>query len=126
MKIAVTTRENQIDEHFGHCEAFTIFTVDENNKITASELIASPAGCGCRSNIIPELQEKGVNIILTGNIGQGAVNMLLDSGIEVCRGCCGNVRDAAEAFLNGSLIDAKGVCQGHGNEGGCGGHHHGQ
>ena len=33
MKIAVPTRNNVVDDHFGHCEAYTIFTVDTNNKI---------------------------------------------------------------------------------------------
>jgi len=33
MKIAVpTTQNNLVDAHFGHCEFYTIFTID-NNKI---------------------------------------------------------------------------------------------
>ena len=127
MKIAVTTKGNQLDGHFGHCEAFTIFTVDEHNKITHKELIASPAGCGCKSNIISTLCEKEVNIILTGSIGQGAINMLQANDIEVCRGCEGDAIQVVEAFLAGYLIDAKGVCQGHEHghehEGSCGHHH---
>lgn len=125
MKIAVTTRDNQVDDHFGHCEAFTIFTVDENNKITDSELLPSPSGCGCKSNIIPILCQKGVSLILTGNIGQGAINMLSANGIEVCRGCHGDVREVTEAFLQGYLIDSQGVCQSHqhGHEGNCGHDH---
>jgi len=27
MKIALPSRQNQVDEHFGHCEYFTVFTV---------------------------------------------------------------------------------------------------
>jgi RNA recognition motif-containing protein len=29
MKIALPSNQNQIDEHFGHCEYFTVFTVDD-------------------------------------------------------------------------------------------------
>ena len=46
MKIALPSRMNQIDEHFGHCEHFTVFTIDSGKQITAEEKIASPAGCG--------------------------------------------------------------------------------
>jgi predicted Fe-Mo cluster-binding NifX family protein len=35
MKIALPSRMNQIDEHFGHCEHFTVFTIDGQKKITA-------------------------------------------------------------------------------------------
>lgn len=44
MKIALPSRQNQIDEHFGHCDHFTVFTINEQNKIAAEEKIASPAG----------------------------------------------------------------------------------
>lgn len=117
MKIAVPTRGTEIDEHFGHCEAFTIFTVDENNKIESSELMPSPSGCGCKSGIAGILQEKGVNILLAGNMGQGAVNVLSMHGIEVCRGCNGDARKALEGFLNGYIIDSEGVCQHHHEDG---------
>ena len=46
MKIALPSYQNQIDEHFGHCEHFTVFTIDGQKKITEEEKIASPAGCG--------------------------------------------------------------------------------
>ena len=49
MKIALPSRMNQIDEHFGHCEHFTVFTIDSGKQITAEEKSASPAGCGCKS-----------------------------------------------------------------------------
>ena len=32
-KIALPTRNGLIDDHFGHCEFYTIFTVDEENRI---------------------------------------------------------------------------------------------
>lgn len=41
MKIAVPTRNNMVDEHFGHCDHYTVFTI-ENNDIAKSEVIESP------------------------------------------------------------------------------------
>ena len=32
MKIALPSRQNQVDEHFGHCEYFTVYTVNESMK----------------------------------------------------------------------------------------------
>ena len=118
MKIALPTRQSIIDSHFGHCEYYTIFTVDNNTKeIVNEETLASPAGCGCKSNIATTLSEIGVEIMLAGNMGQGAVNVLNNSGIEVLRGCSGDVKTVALNWLEGSLTDSGDSCQEH--EHGC-------
>ena len=118
MKIALPTRQNIIDSHFGHCEYYTIFTVDNNTKkIVNEETLASPAGCGCKSNIATTLSEIGVEIMLAGNMGQGAVNVLKNSGIEVLRGCSGDVKTVALNWLNGSVSDSGELCDEH--EHGC-------
>lgn len=44
MKIAIPTRNNVVDDHFGHCEYYTIFTIDENKNIIAKERHESPEG----------------------------------------------------------------------------------
>jgi predicted Fe-Mo cluster-binding NifX family protein len=116
MKIAVPSRQNQVDEHFGHCEYFTVFTVDDKNTITSQEIISSPAGCGCRSNIAVTLKEIGVNWMLAGNMGQGAVNVLNSVGINVLRGCSGDVRQVALTWLAGGLEDSGMACELHGHE----------
>jgi predicted Fe-Mo cluster-binding NifX family protein len=113
MKIALPSRQNQVDEHFGHCEYFTVFTIDDQNTITSQEIISSPAGCGCRSNIAVTLKEIGVNWMLSGNMGQGAVNVLNGVGISVLRGCSGDVRQITEAWLAGELKDSGVACELH-------------
>lgn len=116
MKIALPSYQNQIDEHFGHCEYFTVYTVDGQNKIVAEEIIGSPAGCGCKSNIVQTLAEKGVKLMLAGNMGQGAVNVLNSHGIDVLRGCSGNVKTVTESWLAGNLVDSGISCAQHGHE----------
>ena len=113
MKIALPSRAGQIDEHFGHCEVFTIFSVDENNKIVSEEKLEPPAGCGCKTNIIPVLSEMDVKVMLAGNMGDGAVNKLAESGIEVIRGCSGNTRQAVESWLAGKIDDSGAGCASH-------------
>ncbi len=118
MKIALPSRQNLIDNHFGHCEYYTIFTIDDNNKkIIKQETLPSPEGCGCKSNIAQTLSEIGVKIMLTGNMGDGAVNVLNNAGIEVLRGCSGNVMEVAQKWLAGSIVDSGDSC--HEHEHGC-------
>lgn len=117
MKIALPSRQNMIDDHFGHCEYFTVFTISSTNEIVSQEVIASPAGCGCKSNIAQILSEIGVKVMLAGNMGEGAVRVLNNSGIEVLRGCSGDVKEVASSWLSGSLVDSGDSC--HEHEHGC-------
>ena len=117
MKIAIPTRGNIVDNHFGHCEAYTVFTIDENKIITSSEILPSPQGCGCKSNIASVLQQKGVSIMLAGNMGNGALNVLTSHGIEVYRGCSGDVLKVAEGFLEGQIDDSGEGCHHHEQQG---------
>lgn len=117
MKIALPTQKNMIDSHFGHCEYFTVFTVDETKKeILSQETIASPEGCGCKSNIASVLADMGVTLMLAGNMGDGAVNVLHNSGIEVLRGCSGDVKEVALSWLGGTLNDSGESCHAHDHE----------
>uniref|UniRef100_UPI0026124D7D NifB/NifX family molybdenum-iron cluster-binding protein n=1 Tax=Clostridium sp. TaxID=1506 RepID=UPI0026124D7D len=114
MKIALPSRQNQIDNHFGHCEYFTVFTIDDNTKeILSSENIPSPAGCGCKSNIAQTLSELGVKLMIAGNMGEGAVRVLNNSGIEVLRGCSGDIKSVLLKWLDGSLVDSGDSCHEH-------------
>ncbi|MDI3525880.1 MAG: hypothetical protein PWR03_63 [Tenuifilum sp.] len=116
MKIAVPTRENLVDEHFGHCEFYTIYTV-ENGSIVKKETLGSPQGCGCKSNIASDFQNMGVSLMLAGGIGAGAINVLAAHGVEVVRGCSGNVDKVVNDYLSGNLTDSGETCNHHG-------HHH--
>jgi predicted Fe-Mo cluster-binding NifX family protein len=111
MKIAVPTRDNRVDDHFGHCEKYSIFNIDEDQKIESFEMLDSPQGCGCKSNIASVLQAKEVTIMLAGNMGEGALRVLSSHGIQVFRGCSGDVKQITEAFLKGAVIDSGRGCQ---------------
>jgi predicted Fe-Mo cluster-binding NifX family protein len=116
MKIALPSRQNRVDEHFGHCEYFTVFTVNENHEILSEETVSSPENCGCKSNIARTLAQIGVRMMLAGNMGQGAVNVLNGYGIDVLRGCSGDVKEVAEGWLAGNLKDSGIACDLHGHE----------
>ena len=109
-KIALPSREGKVDGHFGHCEYYTVFTISDENKVVEKETLESPQGCGCKSNIATVLQEKGVTKMIVGNIGNGAINVLNNAGIDVIRGCNGPVEEIIESWLKGEISDQDIVC----------------
>jgi predicted Fe-Mo cluster-binding NifX family protein/predicted DNA-binding protein (UPF0251 family) len=116
MKIAVPSRDGNVDEHFGHCKEFLIFRV-EGEKLVEEQSIPSLEGCGCKSGVASTLAHSGVTHLVAGNMGEGAVRVLNAQGIEVARGASGPAKAAAEAFAKGAFIDAGIGCVGHGESG---------
>ena len=112
-KIAIPTRENLVDDHVGHCDHYTVFTVGDDKNVIGSERLDSPQGCGCKSNIASVMQEMGITVMLAGNMGMGGFNKLAAHGISTVRGFHGNVNDVLTAYLNGSLSDSAEVCDHH-------------
>lgn len=123
MKIAIPTRDGVVDDHFGHCDHYTIFTI-ESNILSAKETLPSPQGCGCKSNIAYDLQKMGVTVMLAGNMGEGAKNKLASCDINVVRGCSGNVDDVVKAYIEGKISDSGIGCNSHDGSHEC--HHHDQ
>lgn len=123
MKVAIPTRNNQVDDHFGHCDHYTIFTI-EDKQIVNSEELPSPEGCGCKSGIASELQRIGVEVMLAGNMGDGAKNKLNACGIKVIRGCSGPISVVIGGYLAGAFIDSGHGCSMHNGNHQCGSHSH--
>ncbi len=120
MKIALPVHNGSVNEHFGHSENFTVYTISPEKTIESSSPVVSE-GCGCHSGIAEILAGQGVSIMLAGNIGAGAINHLNEYGIQVVRGCYGQADDVVAEFLKGAIIDNEQVCIAH--ERGC--HDHG-
>lgn len=112
MKVAVPTRDGHVDDHFGHCAYYTIYNI-LNNKVADKTTLASPQGCGCKSGIASVLRQMGVCVMLAGNMGEGARNVLTAHQIEVIRGCSGDVDKLVESYLAGNLTDSGDSCSHH-------------
>jgi predicted Fe-Mo cluster-binding NifX family protein len=112
MKIAVPTRDSRVDDHFGHCDHYTIFTI-ENRQIVSRESLPSPEGCGCKSGIAAVLKEMGVEVMLAGNMGEGAKNVLQKHNIAVIRGCKGDIETLVQSYLLGFILDSGEGCDHH-------------
>lgn len=125
MKIAVPTRNGQVDAHFGHCEQFTVYAAAADHTIDAGEQLKAPAGCGCKSDIAAIMARMGVTHLVAGGMGEGAVHVMKAHGIEVVRGAAGSAREAAAAFAAGTLVDNGVACASHEHQGHGHGHGHG-
>lgn len=112
MKIAVPTRGGVVDNHFGHCDHYTIFTVNDG-EVKMKEILPSPQGCGCKSGIVLVLRQKGVQVMLAGNIGEGAKNVLESNEIKVIRGCSGDIDKLVSDYLSGNVVDNGEICNHH-------------
>ncbi len=114
MKIAVPITKNMlIDEHFGHCEAYNIYTISAANEIESVQTIDANQDCGCKSGIAVTLAERGVSLMLAGGIGGGAVNVLNSAGIKVVRGCEGDPIILIKKYLAGQIVDSGITCEHH-------------
>ena len=86
IKIAVASENEIVTEHFGHCENFNIFEA-ENNQIVRSESIPNP---GHRPGFLPNfLNDMGVNVVISGGMGGGAIDIFNEKNIEVIVGARG-------------------------------------
>lgn len=117
MKIAVASENGMVTQHFGHCENFNIFEA-ENNQIVKSESIPNP---GHKPGFLPNfLNDMGVNVIISGGMGGGAIEIFNEKGIEVITGASGQAKAAAELYLQGMLKSTGSVCHDHQHHGECG------
>ncbi len=107
IKIAVASEGNQVTEHFGHCQQFSLFEV-EGGQIVNSQSIDNP---GHRPGFLPNfLHEQGVNVIISGGMGGAAVDIFNSHGIEVVVGAQGDAQAAVEAYLAGTLVSTGSIC----------------
>ena len=115
MKIAITSENNEVFQHFGHTPGFAVFKTDETGIISEKYLASGDSGHGALASL---LKAEAVDVLICGGIGGGAINALGAAGIQVIGGASGSVRAVAEAFVNGTLRVRENFH--------CNHHHHGE
>ena len=102
MIIAVSYKDNEIFEHFGHAEMFAIYkTNDDNTEILSKEIVeVKETGHQAVADLMDSLN---VDAVIVGNIGVHARAALAAYGIVAFAGFCGNSDDAAELLMHGPL-----------------------
>ena len=106
MKICVTATaaslEAQIDPRFGRCSYFVIVDSETIRFEAISNMAAGVSG-GAGIQAAQTIANKGVKLLITGNVGPKAFQALSAAGIEVVTGAVGTVREAVEKFRRGQL-----------------------
>jgi len=110
IKIAVACEGKNVTEHFGHCESFIIFEADKG-VIVSEKIVANP---GHRPGFLPNfLNDLGVNVIISGGMGGGAVDIFNSHNIEVIVGNLGSAKEVVEKYLAGEVESTGSVCHEH-------------
>jgi ATP-binding protein involved in chromosome partitioning len=110
MKCAIPVTGGVTSPHFGHCEQFALFDVDELKKeITARELVASPEH---QPGLLPGwLAERGVSLVITGGMGPRAQDIFRQNGISVVLGALeSDPETTVMSYINGSLTTGDNIC----------------
>jgi len=108
MKIAIPTAANEICAHFGHCEAFAIFTI-EAGKVIKQEMIQPPAHePGSHPRFLHEL---GVSVVISGGMGIKAQDLMHQNDIEVIIGVCPlPLNELVQMYIDNKLEGGQNSC----------------
>lgn len=115
MKVAVTSTgkdlDSMIDERFGRTSYFIMANTDSNEfEVFENENLNSAHGTGVQ--VAQFVAGKGIQALITGNIGPNAIKVLKESGIDVFRANSMTVRQALKSFSEGKLEQISGATKG--------------
>ena len=119
MKIAIPNNNGEVNQHFGQSQFFSVIELDSNNIVNVEDLQASGLQHQ-HEGLAGFLKDQGVETVIVGGIGAGAVQALEAAGLKVLFGASGPIKDVAETFARGEFISKRKMCSHHGGH-----HHHG-
>ena len=111
MKICITSQgkdlDSAVDPRFGRAQYFLAVDVDSLNfEVIENQNANGTGGVGIQTGRL--MAEKGIECILTGNIGPNASQTLQAAGIPFCLGATGTIREAVEQYKQGKLSPSSG------------------
>ena len=106
MKICISSTGNSVDNtmdpRFGRAAYFVITNTDSmESEIIPNSAANSGGGAGITSGQL--MVDKGVEAVITGNVGPNAMNVLKAAKIEIYRGESVSVQENVEKFKKGLL-----------------------
>lgn len=110
MKIAIPVANEKLCMHFGHCEVFKIYDINENEKIVNETKSVEPPPH--EPGKLPIwIKEQGVDLVLAGGIGQRAKQLLLSHSVNVISGIEGPIPNKIIIdFMNNNLAIGDNAC----------------
>ena len=108
MKIAIPLTGGKLSPHFGHCEEFGIYEI-EDGRVVKSEKMTPPAH---EPGVLPNwLREMGVNVVVGGGMGNRAQDLFHQNCIDVYYGVTIADPDTViETYLAGDLESGVNLC----------------
>ncbi len=108
MKIAIPLTDGKLSAHFGHCQVFAIYTI-ENNNIVKEETVDPPAHePGSHPAFLREL---GCSVVIAGGMGSRAQELMCGNGIEVVVGAPQlPLKELISMYLQGKLESGENGC----------------
>ena len=110
MKYAVPLVGGKLSEHFGHCEEFAFFDIDETTgKILQRDIVAAPKH---EPGVFPVwLAEQEISIIIAAGMGSRAQALFSENNIEVITNVLSEDPEKAVLdYLNGTLTTGNDIC----------------
>jgi len=110
MRIAVPLAQGKMSLHFGHCDQFAIFDIDDNLKKVINRNDETPPGH--EPGVLPRwLHENNVNVIIAGGMGQRAQQLFTQNDIKVVVGASsGTPEELVLAYLQDTLHTGDNIC----------------
>lgn len=106
-KVAIASEGSAVCEHFGHCEGFTLYSID-NGKSYQSRLYQKswPQAWLELPNL---LNDNGVHVVIAGGMGAGAIEIFDEKDIDVITGARGQLDQTIAKYL-GRFITVNWIC----------------
>jgi len=110
LKVCVSSTANslegQVDPRFGRCNYLLIIDTQTMQYESIPNMACGSTG-GAGIQAAQTMVDKGVKVVVTGNVGPNAFRALSTASIEIITGALGTVRDVVEKFKNGELSRTK-------------------
>jgi len=110
MRIAIPLAQGKLSLHFGHCDQFAIFDIDDNLKKVINRKDAAPPAH--EPGVLPRwLHENSVSVIIAGGMGQRAQQLFARNNIKVVIGAsAGSPEELVSAYLQDTLETGDNIC----------------
>jgi predicted Fe-Mo cluster-binding NifX family protein len=107
-RIAIPTSEGKLDGHFGHCKQFAMVDIENQSISEITYLDAPPHQPG----LLPRwLAERGATDVIAGGMGQRAIQLFNDRGVNVFVGApILSPDELVHGFLNKTLEFTANYC----------------
>lgn len=110
MKIAITSEgespDAAVDPRFGRCKYFLIMDTDSGDfEAVENSHAQNSGGAGIQAGQL--VVSKGVGVVLTGNMGPNAFQVVQSAGIKVITGVSGKISEVLERYKSGKFEAAK-------------------